>query len=144
MDIQGNPVPAPVLNPDELRRIPFAPEVEAEIISLSGWLKLLGAVNCGLAVLQSIADISAGRLNVLQIAMYAFIGWSALEASHLFNLIAVTDHADQAFLVKAFRSLQGMFILQAISVVLAVAAIALVAVIFGCLALVAACAALAK
>lgn len=107
---------------EELSRIPFGPEAEAQILSLSFWLKALGIINIVSAVLSGLPAIGKGELSsLLNTAIYIFIGVSALDAGQAFRMVATTDTADQSYLVSAFRKLRGIFLLQAVVIILGIA-----------------------
>ncbi len=115
-------------DPGGLSRIPFTAAAETQIKSLSFWLAVVGWLN----VIAAVGDIISlllpqrnfGQLPNL-ILHIAIATWS-LQAAKAFKSVAMTDVADQAYLIQGFTKLRSLFLLQGILVIVALAFVAAV------------------
>jgi hypothetical protein len=110
-----------------LSRIPFTAAAENQIKSLSSWLKIVGWLSAflgGIDILTMIQQRNPGQLADLIIHIAVAI-W-ALQASQAFKSVALTDVADQAYLVQGFAKLRSLFLLQGIMLLVGLAFIAAV------------------
>lgn len=114
-------------NENELNRIPFGPKAESEILSLAFWLRATGTINCISAVLNLMSLANNHNVGpIINMVLNGFIGVSALNAAEAFKMVATTDKSDQAYLVIAFKKLHGIFMLQAIMILLGLAIVCFV------------------
>ncbi len=108
--------------PGGLSRIPFTIAAENQIKSLSFWLAVIGWLNVVAAVgdlINLLAQRNAGVIFNL-ILHVAIATWS-LQAAKAFKSVAMTDVADQAYLVQGFTKLRSIFLLQGILVIVGLA-----------------------
>ena len=113
--------------PGGLSRIPFTAAAENQIKSLSFWLSVIGWLNVVAAVgdiLNLLSQRNSGQIVNL-ILHIAIASWS-LQAAKAFKSVAMTDVADQAYLVQGFTKLRSIFLLQGILVIVGLAFVAAV------------------
>jgi hypothetical protein len=113
--------------PYGLSRIPFTIEAEKEIKSLSFWLSIVG----WLGIVAGVADIinlvvSRNLGNIFNAVLHFLVGVWSLQAAEAFKKVAVTDEADQEYLVRGFSKLRSIFWLQGLLVLVALAFVAAV------------------
>jgi hypothetical protein len=117
--------------PGGLSRIPFTAAAEAQITSLAFWLNVVGWLNV-IAAVGDIISLFQPQRNVGQLfslAIHAAIaGWS-LQAAKAFKSVAMTDVADQEYLIQGFTKLRSIFLLQGILIIISLAFV--VAVVLG-------------
>ena len=108
-----------------LSRIPFTVAAENQIKSLSFWLAVLGWIN-GIAAAVDLSNLVFQRNmgQVVNLIIHVAVATWALQASTSFKKVAVTDTADQAYLVQGFARLRSLFLLQGLLVIVALAFIA--------------------
>jgi len=121
-EVQGTPGSA------ELSRIPFTVQAENQIKTLSFWLAVVGWLNVAAAVIAVINLILPARNlgQILNVIIHGAIGAWALQAAQAFKNVAVTDLADQAYLVQGFTKLRSIFLLQGVMILVGMAFIAAV------------------
>jgi hypothetical protein len=110
-----------------LSRIPFTIEAENQIKTLSFWLTVIGWLNVA-AVVFDVVDMVVAR-NFGQLAdliLHIAIATWSLQAARAFQNVAVTDVADQAYLVQGFSKLRSIFLLQGVLVLVGMAFVAAV------------------
>ncbi len=116
------------------KRIPFTPEDERAIASASTWGLIVGGTSLATGVITLLLQVPV--LMKLPPAMYGLVAFPALQAaftvliniwllqaSLAFRKVALTNEADQAYLLDGFRKLRAYFMIQ---VTLIIAAVALV------------------
>ncbi len=110
-------------DPGGLSRIPFTVAAENQIKSLSFWLTVIGWLNV-IAAVGDIINLLLPQRNVGQIFTLilhiAIASWS-LQAAKAFKSVAMTDVADQAYLVQGFTKLRSIFLLQGILIIVGLA-----------------------
>jgi hypothetical protein len=106
------------------KRIPFTREDELKIASAATWgmvVSITSIIAAGLAVLAVVAADPVTIIPVLIMSgVQALLNVWLLKASLAFRKVAVTDVADQAFLLHGFRNLRAYFLFQAVMIILAV------------------------
>ena len=113
------------------KRIPFTPEDEQAIASASTWGLIVGGTSIATGIISLLVQIpmiletEALRgfiaAPVLQAAFTVLINVWLLQASLAFRKVALTNEADQAFLLEGFRRLRAYFMIQLILIIAAVA-----------------------
>ncbi len=120
--------PQGVPEPSGLSRIPFTIEAEHQIKTLSFWLSVIGWVSVVAAVIVVLSLMLPTRnLGVIvDLILYVAIGTWALQAARAFKNVAMTDVADQAYLVQGFTKLRSIFLLQGLLILVGTAFVAAV------------------
>ena len=109
-------------DPGGLSRIPFTVAAENQIKSLSFWLAVVGWLNVIAAVGDIINLLSQRNLGqVVNLILHIAIASWSLQASTAFKSVAMTDVADQAYLVRGFTKLRSLFLLQGILIIVGLA-----------------------
>ncbi len=114
--------------PSGLSRIPFTIEAENQIKALSFWLTVIGWLNVVAAVIVFLNLVLPGRNLglVVDLILYIAIGTWSLQAAKAFKNVAMTDVADQAYLVQGFTKLRSIFLLQGLLILVGMAFVAAV------------------
>jgi hypothetical protein len=118
-DVSGTSEPAGV------SRIPFSAAAEAQIKSLSFWLKIVGWFNA-FAVAGDLVALFGQRNGgqVFNLVLHFAVALWSLQAARAFHNVATTDVADQAYLVEGFTKLRSIFLLQGILIIVGLAFVA--------------------
>ena len=109
-------------------RIPFSPDDEAKIASAANWgsiMAITSIVGGGLSLI--ITSMAASKLGdgaemfamvpaIIAEAFVLVINVWLLQACQAFRKVAVTDVADQAYLLAGFRKLRAYFLLQVVMI----------------------------
>jgi hypothetical protein len=106
-----------------LSRIPFSVATEARIKSLSFWLNILGWIGLAAGFCELVTLATPGR-NLGQIGnaiVHILLAAWCFQAAAAFKKVAITDEADQAYLVEGFSQLRKVFLLQGILVLIGLA-----------------------
>jgi len=127
----------------DARRIPFAPEDEERIASAGLWGMLVGIVSIATALLTSIfgvvqamkvSDMTRGLggggmggavigttvvMMVVYLSVVVLLAVFLLQASAAFRKVALTDEADQHYLLVGFAKLRNYFLTMAIIIMVA-------------------------
>jgi len=110
-----------------LSRIPFSPRAEASIIELSKWMRISAMIGFVAAAIKLIFALVV-RHDIGQIvgAVVTFLAayWSN-QAAGAFAAMAMTDNADQRYLMDGFSLLRKVFLMQASLVILGLAVVLL-------------------
>lgn len=105
----------------DAKRIPFSEEDERKIASAATWGLVVSLTSIGTAVLSAIAtlslDVEFVAIQALPAALSVLLNVWLLQASLAFRKVALTDVADQAFLLQGFRRLRGYFMFQVLLIV---------------------------
>ena len=128
----------------DARRIPFAPEDEERIASAGLWGMLVGIVSVATALLTSIfgvvqalkvSDMTRGLgghgmggavigttvvMMVIYVSIVVLLAVFLLQASAAFRKVALTDEADQHYLLVGFAKLRNYFLTMAIIIIVLV------------------------
>lgn len=128
----------------DARRIPFAPEDEERIASAGLWGMLVGIVSIATALLTSIFGVvqamkvsemtrglgGAGMggamigttvvMMVIYVSVVILLAVFLLQASAAFRKVALTDEADQHYLLVGFAKLRNYFMSMAIVIIVLV------------------------
>jgi hypothetical protein len=108
-----------------LNRIPFTPRAEASILELSKWLRISAVIGMIGALLRVVIALGvrndAGQL--IGAVVTFLVGLWSYQAAGAFAAVATTDTADQQFLMKGFSLLRRVFLLQAVLVIIGLAAL---------------------
>jgi hypothetical protein len=117
MSLSENPPPS-----GGLSRIPFTVAAENEIKALAFWLSIVGWVEVvagGINVINLVASRNFGV--IFNVILQVVIGVWCLQAAQAFRLVATTDVADQAYLLRGFSKLRSIFLLQGILILVMLA-----------------------
>lgn len=116
----------------DANRIPFTEEDERRIASAATWGMIVALTSIAAGVLsllvQSSLMLRFGSLDkallvpLVQAGITVMINVWLLQASQAFRKVALTDEADQAYLLQGFRKLRGYFMVQVILILLAIVA----------------------
>ncbi len=120
-------VPAPP-GPGGLSRIPFTVEAENQIKSLSFWLTVVGWLNA-VGAMGDVINLVTPQRNpghIIGLILHIAIATWSLQAAKAFKFVAMTDVADQAYLVEGFTKLRSLFLLQGVLVLVSLAFISAV------------------
>jgi hypothetical protein len=127
----------------DARRIPFAPEDEERIASAGLWGMLVGIVSIATALLTSVfAVVQAMKVSnmgselgalgggvssavigttavmmVIYLAVTVLLAVFLLQASAAFRKVALTDEADQHYLLVGFTKLRNYFLTLGIIII---------------------------
>ena len=108
-----------------LSRIPFTPRAEASILELSRWLRISAVIGMIGAVLRVVFALAvrndAGQL--IGAVVTFLVGFWSYQAASAFAAVAQTDTADQRYLMEGFSLLRRVFLLQAVLVIIGLAAL---------------------
>ncbi len=124
-------VPAPPA-PGGLSRIPFTVAAENQIKSLSFWLTVVGWLSA-VAAVGDVINLATPQRNpghIFGLILHIAIATWSLQAARAFKLVAMTDVADQAYLVEGFTKLRSIFLLQGVLVLVGLAFITAVVLFF--------------
>jgi len=120
--------PSAIVN---VKRIPFGPQAEKQILALATWMQIYGGIMLLSSGLQFLSMFGSRQITgLLNALIYLFLGVSSIDGAQAFRLVATTDIADMAYLMTAFRKLRGIFLLQGAMILLSLAFVLLA---FGCL-----------
>ena len=109
-------------DPGGLSRIPFTAAAENQIKSLSFWLTVVGWLSVIAAVGDIINLLSQRNLGqVVNLLLHIAIASWSLQAAKAFKSVAMTDVADQAYLVQGFAKMRSIFLLQGILIIVGLA-----------------------
>ncbi len=113
------------------KRIPFTPEDERAIASASTWGLIVAGTSLATGLLSLLVQVPVAlklagmsaliALPILQAAFTVLINVWLLQASIAFRKVALTNEADQAFLLEGFRQLRAYFMIQVVLILVAVA-----------------------
>ena len=106
-----------------ISRIPFTLTTEARIKSLSFWLTVSGWIGLVAGVSELITLITPAR-NPGQLGnaiVHILLATWCFQAATAFKKVAMSDKADQAYLVHGFYQLRKIFLLQGIFVLIGLA-----------------------
>lgn len=114
--------------PSGLSRIPFTIEAEKQIKTLSFWLTVIGWLSVVAAVIAFFNLVLPQRNLglIVNLILYIAIGTWSLQAAKAFRSVAMTDVADQAYLVQGFTKLRSIFLLQGLLILVGMAFVAAV------------------
>lgn len=110
-------------------RIPFTEEDERRIASAGLWGMVVAVTSIAGGLIALVVQISAAsRLadpaelfgSMIQAAFAVLINAWLLQASQAMRKVALTDEADQAHLLLAFRKLRAYFMVQVILMLVAI------------------------
>jgi hypothetical protein len=108
-----------------LSRIPFTPRAEASILELSKWMRIAAVIGMIGGVLRAVIAVmvrnDAGQLIGAIITF--LVGLWSYQAAKAFAAVATTDTADQRYLMEGFSLLRRVFLLQAVLVIVGLAAL---------------------
>lgn len=118
----------------DVARIPFTEEDERKIASAATWGVVVAVTSIATAAislllqLEAIADLAMifeilgpiAALSVISPVITVIINVWLLQASLAFRKVALTDEADQAYLLKGFRGLRGYFMAQVTIILVAI------------------------
>ena len=133
----------------EAHRIPFAPEDEERIASAGFWGMLVAVVSMATAgltvVFWIVGALEASKLSralggsqagavigvmlvpmLIYIAVVVLLAVFLLQASAAFRKVALTDEADQHYLLLGFGKLRNYFLTMGIILIVAVCGVVLV------------------
>jgi hypothetical protein len=117
---------------DEARRIPFAPEDEERIASAGMWGIIVAVTSIASSVLSLItivvmalkmpmmggAVIGATLVpGLIFLAVGVVLAIFLLQASLAFRKVALTDEADQHYMLLGFRKLRNYFMMMGIVII---------------------------
>ena len=109
-------------DPGGLSRIPFTAAAENQIKSLSFWLAVVGWLNVLAAVGDIMNLLSQRNLGqVVNLVLHIAIASWSLQAAKAFKSVAMTNVADQAYLVQGFTKLRSIFLLQGMLIIVGLA-----------------------
>ena len=108
-------------------RIPFTPEDERKIASAATWGSIVAIASVVGGGISTVASVSAmadlpPEMSYAMIPAFAaevfviLINVWLLQACQAFRKVAVTDEADQAYLLAGFKKLRAYFMLQVIMI----------------------------
>jgi hypothetical protein len=119
----------------DARRIPFTPEDEERIASAGMWGIIVAVTSIASSILSTIASaILVARSPVpgamvgvviipglIGVVIGVILGIWLLQASMAFRKVALTDEADQHYLLVGFHKLRNYFMMMGIILIIAVA-----------------------
>ena len=122
----------PSAQEESLSRISFTRKDEENIKKMASWMNIAGIIS----IISGIGSILAVFLTlnfgetISAVVSFLIGGWM-LTAASAFHQVAVTDDADQDFLVVGFTNLRSVFLLQSVFIIIALTIIALSLIPFG-------------
>jgi hypothetical protein len=119
---------------DEARRIPFAPEDEERIASAGMWGIIVAVTSIASSVLSVIgvvvlalrsplggAVVGAALIpGLIGLVVGVVLAIFLLQASLAFRKVALTDEADQHYMLLGFRKLRNYFMMMGIVIIVAI------------------------
>jgi hypothetical protein len=116
------------------RRIPFAKEDEERIASAGVWGMIAAVTSMAAAVLGAIVSLmgkgaSAFIGQAISVTINLILGVWLLQASSAFRKVALSDEADQHYLLLGFSKLRAYFMMMGIVIIVALS-LALLAFLF--------------
>ena len=113
------------------RRIPFTREDEERIASAGLWgmiAAITSMVSAGLGAIAAVAGKGASALvtQVITVTLNLILGVWLYQASQAFRKVALTDEADEHYLLLGFSKLRAYFMMTGILIIIAISLIALV------------------
>lgn len=116
----------------DANRIPFTEEDERRIASAATWGMIVAATSIGTGLLSLLVQGSVfmriGTFHrvmlvpVVQAGVTVLLNVWLLQASLAFRKVAITDEADQAYLLSGFRRLRSYFMVQVVLILLVIVA----------------------
>jgi hypothetical protein len=113
------------------RRIPFTREDEEKIASAGTWgmiAAITSMVSTGLGAIAAVASKGGGALitQVIAVTLNLILGVWLYQASQAFRKVALTDEADEHYLLLGFSKLRAYFMMTGILIIIVISLVALV------------------
>lgn len=112
------------------QRIPFAKEDEQRIASAATWGQIVGATTIASSVIGTLVAMAkqgaSGLLGeLIGLIISVILGLWLLQAGTAFRKVAVTDEADEHYLLLGFSKLRAYFMMSGILAFIALGFVAL-------------------
>jgi hypothetical protein len=112
------------------QRIPFAREDEQRIASAATWGQIVGATSIASAIIGTIVSLATqgarGLLGeFIGLVISVILGTWLLQAGTAFRKVALTDEADEHYLLLGFSKLRAYFMMSGILAFIALGFVAL-------------------
>jgi hypothetical protein len=112
------------------RRIPFSQEDEERIASAGVWgmiaaITSIASTLLGVVVPLAVIGVSALGWKVIALGVNVILAVWLLQASSAFRKVALTDEADQQYLLLGFTKLRNYFMMTGILIIAAITLVVL-------------------
>jgi hypothetical protein len=112
------------------RRIPFTREDEEKIASAGLWgliAAITSMVSTALGAIAAVVGKGGGALvtQVIAVTLNVILGVWLYQASQAFRKVALSDEADEHYLLLGFSKLRAYFMMTGILIIIAISLVAL-------------------
>jgi len=107
-----------------LQRIPFTPRDEASIRALCNWMQIAAIISIITGILKLVGAFmpQADLAKIFEAGLNLLLGVWIYQAGTNFRQVVASDKADQRYLADGFALLRRVFLVQAVLVLVLLAA----------------------